>query len=186
MVKAPLKNQTYTHQALSEKSLSWAANKCTKAGNRGSIEVPIPGYGIADSLISQAIQYKYREHYQIPQGHDYANEKHIFVFESKVSYSDFMTIFPKLKQGVIPGNFNYIVCPVDLIKPDQLPDGWGMLQPKGSGMTEIIKPKYFEIPLIQRLEIESNILWYAVRKWDSKRVMITTCQECGKELIESK
>lgn len=181
MKKGALKNQTYEHQELSEKALHWAANKCTQAGNRGSIEAKISGYGVADATIVQALQFKYRVYYQIPQGHHYADERHVFVFESKISHNDFMTIWPKLKQGITPGNFNYIVCSKGLIKIDEIPFGWGLLEPKGPGLTEIVKPKYFEIPLIQRLDIESNLLWYSHRRWESKRLTVINCPECNKE-----
>jgi len=182
-VKGLLKNQSYEHQELAEKALKWAANKCTGAGNRGSVEVYIPNYGIADSLIIQAIQSRFRWDYGINEScFGYSNEKYIFVFESKVSREDFKTIFPKLAKGDIPGNFNFIVCPKGMLEPIEIPFGWGLLEPKGNGLTEIKKPAFFEIPELQRLRVESDMLWHHTEKYQGTRIEIKNCPDCGKEL----
>jgi hypothetical protein len=184
--KGLLKNQTYEHQELAEKALRWAANKCTGAGNRGSVEVFIDGYGIADSLIIQAIQSRFRFDYGLQDDRfRFSNEKHIFVFESKVSRSDFQTIFPKLSQGVIPGNFNFIVCPERMVSAIEIPCGWGLLNPSGNGLKEIVKPDFFEVPEIQRLKIESDMLWHHANKWANKRIEVLSCPECGKEIADA-
>jgi len=52
------------------------------------------------------------------------------VVEAKVTRSDFLADKKKphrsgLKKGL--GNYRYFICPEQLIQPDEVPDGWGLL-----------------------------------------------------------
>lgn len=50
------------------------------------------------------------------------------VVEAKTSRSDFLADKAKphrIADGM--GNYRYFICPENLIKPDELPDGWGLL-----------------------------------------------------------
>lgn len=52
-----------------------------------------------------------------------------FLIETKISRSDFLADFKKehRKNGGLIGNYRYYACPTGLIKPEELPEKWGLI-----------------------------------------------------------
>lgn len=84
------------------------------------------------------------------------NEKWIrkeqgFIFttliEVKVSRSDFLADFKKphrVSQNTGMGNYRYYCCPRDMIKPDELPDNWGLLYETNGKIKRIKSASFIE------------------------------------------
>lgn len=64
------------------------------------------------------------------------------MIESKVSRSDFKADFkkPERHSGGV-GTYRFYITPVDLIAPDELPKGWGLLFCDGNKIIEVVRPK---------------------------------------------
>ena len=67
------------------------------------------------------------------------------VIEVKVSHSDFLADKRKwwrteAKPELRAGNLRWFLCPEDIIKPDELPEGWGLLYWDGRRITPIVAP----------------------------------------------
>lgn len=52
-----------------------------------------------------------------------------YLIETKISRSDFLADFKKEHRvnGGLIGNYRYYACPVGLIKPEELPEKWGLI-----------------------------------------------------------
>lgn len=52
-----------------------------------------------------------------------------FMIETKISRSDFLADFKKehRKNGGLIGNYRYYACPAGLIKPEEIPEKWGLI-----------------------------------------------------------
>ena len=52
-----------------------------------------------------------------------------YMIETKISRSDFLADFKKdhRQEGRGVGNYRYYACPTGLIKPEELPDKWGLI-----------------------------------------------------------
>lgn len=87
-----------------------------------------------------------------------------YMIEVKVSRSDFHADKKKYfrmwpKRGM--GNFRYYACPTGLIKPEEVPDGWGLLYVNGKGGVRQRKEALFQE---RNLEAEHHLLYYYARK----------------------
>lgn len=73
-----------------------------------------------------------------------ANEGSILI-ECKTSRSDFRNDFKK-EFRIIPekgiGNWRYYMCPTDIIKPDEIPDKWGLIYVNDKRKITVIKHPY--------------------------------------------
>lgn len=68
------------------------------------------------------------------------------VVEAKTSRKDFLADLKKPfrecpSHGI--GQFRWYAAPSGLIKPWDLPRNWGLLEPHGSGMKEVVAPRRF-------------------------------------------
>lgn len=64
------------------------------------------------------------------------------VIESKVSRSDFFADLKKqhrLTGGL--GLYRFYLCPPDMIRPDELPERWGLLYAAGKKVVEVVRPQ---------------------------------------------
>lgn len=52
-----------------------------------------------------------------------------FMIETKISRSDFLADFkkPHRQNGGLIGNYRYYACPKGLIKPEEIPEKWGLI-----------------------------------------------------------
>ena len=70
------------------------------------------------------------------------NSSTSFLIEVKTSYSDFINDFKKpfrQKPELGMGEFRYYLCPINLIKENELPEKWGLLYINPDGVIDIIK-----------------------------------------------
>lgn len=69
------------------------------------------------------------------------NYCHSCVIEVKVSHSDFVADKKKpfRSNGEAMGNYRYYLCPENLIKESELPDGWGLIYVDKKGKTNEMK-----------------------------------------------
>lgn len=169
------------HNALAIEALTWLSNKVTGKGMRGTTEVSLNAGYVADAVALCSLQYRFFEKYtskkvSYPQSH----QENYFacIFEAKTSRSDFLSTFndsPKHQNRHQPiGSLHWCVTPRGLIKPNELPDFWGLLEERGSGLSEI-KQSILQIVTNQQFDkIAHNLLW-AIQ---ARRNYIH-CIECG-------
>lgn len=64
------------------------------------------------------------------------------IMEAKASRADFLSDAkkPERKSGGI-GLYRFYICPPGLIRPDDLPTGWGLLYGDGKKIVEVVRPK---------------------------------------------
>ena len=111
-----------THDEAVLKAVTWLTNKgrCTLAGSEFNV------WSCAES--PDAI------------GWDY--EGRSTVIEAKVSRSDFKADAKKLyRSGHVAGlgAFRYYLVPAGLVKPDEVPEGWGLIEVIATGGTRTVK-----------------------------------------------
>ncbi len=192
------------HNELALLGLTWLQNKATAKGMRGTTEVTLDQGYVADAVVLCRLQNcffkRYCEHSHLTPitGYgilDKAKGKVVYkwegevdnyfacIFEAKASRSDFLSTFndgEKHKNRHKPiGNLHWCITPKGLVRPDELPDFWGLLEPYGAGLTEK------KIPLINLLtnaeidRIAHQLLWplQASRGY-------TICQKCGKWVLK--
>ncbi|MDL4860712.1 hypothetical protein NPJ88_000045 [Halomonas elongata] len=64
------------------------------------------------------------------------------IIEVKVSRADFKADLnkPERQSGGL-GLYRFYLCPADLIQPDDLPAGWGLLYARGRGIEAVVAPR---------------------------------------------
>ena len=66
------------------------------------------------------------------------------MIEVKTSHADFLADRKKYWRSVEPeyqaGNKRWFLCPEGVIKPDELPDGWGLLYWDGKMIMPVVAP----------------------------------------------
>ena len=81
------------------------------------------------------------------------------VIEVKVSHSDFKADQKKMWRNVVPeqqaGNKRWYLCPEGIIKPDELPEGWGLLYWDGKRIYPVVPP----VPRMQGCHADMRILY---------------------------
>ena len=73
---------------------------------------------------------------EIPDAIGWLYTGHSRVIECKASRADFKADARKLRCGGM-GNRRYYLAEGGLIRPDELTDGWGLIEPKGSRFTVV-------------------------------------------------
>ncbi|MFA5376550.1 MAG: hypothetical protein WC455_12460 [Dehalococcoidia bacterium] len=156
-------------------ALVWLGAKVTGRGMRGATEVILGNGYVADAVAICSLQMRfYHEFLQLKPiictaGHITAEQQaelssrveddFIFVFESKVSRSDFLATFKTNGTRHEPiGNIHFLVSPKDLCV-DELPDWWGWLIPAGNGLTIKKMPRYIRQSNSTRDSIAHSLLW---------------------------
>jgi len=192
------------HKELALSGLTWLQNKVTAKGMRGTTEVALDQGYVADAVVLCSLQERFFERYckhsnlKPITGHcvlDSSTGKRIYewkgdvanyfacVFEAKASRSDFLSTFNesgKHKNRKKPvGNLHWCIAPKGMVRPEELPALWGLLEPYGAGLTEK------KLPLIKILsdkdidQIAHQLLW----PLQAQRNFIN-CQKCGKWIYE--
>lgn len=153
---------TKLHKELSYRALVWMNSRVTTSGKRWATELMIcPETGwVADAVAFASLQCRY--YGQIEPKPDEFIDRLLFIFESKISRHDFKKSFSgkydNHKMRFI-GNFHYIVTPKNLIKINELPDGWGWLMQSGNGLKEMHKPQYNSITESFKYQVGWRMLW---------------------------
>jgi len=94
------------------------------------------------------------------------NNKHSTLIECKASRSDFRSDASKsfrIKPDTGMGTFRYYCTPAGLLKPEELPEGWGLLEWDGRKMVELRKSgRFTQKPYGVRQEV--SLLLSAIRR----------------------
>lgn len=86
------------------------------------------------------------------------------VIEVKVSHADFVADKNKYWRNVEPefqaGNNRWFLCPEGVIKPDELPQGWGLLYWNGNMIVPVVAP----VTRMQGCHADMMILYSILRR----------------------
>jgi hypothetical protein len=132
------------HIELARKALIWLESRATQRGIRGCEEVIIGEGYIADAVAISGLTFSQNKifcgkgnverNYNSKVADDYS-----FIFESKVSRSDFQTTFGRGYESgnrrIREANFHFVVTPKGLVKPEEVPEFWGLLEKSGAGLS---------------------------------------------------
>jgi len=159
------------HDLLIEKAEQWLSYKVTLRGMCWATEVSIDGSNyIPDGIALACLQNRFCQYYTS----GFYGEK-IFVFDSKVSKSDYINSKPA--KGIIIGDLHWIIASRFLLKPEDITEPWGLLQKSNRGLTEIKKPTYTflsESSSSEVYKVSHAILWaqhHVPRRERHRRIM---------------
>lgn len=158
--------QSIDHDGLARATWTWLSNRTTGRGIRGDREVAVADGYIADFFALCSFQnswiVRYCKHWNVPlitrprfpdkpelgnftiQRYDIL-DYFACLFEAKATRSDFLSTFGKNSKNHRNrhepiANLHWCVTPKNLIKPDELPDFWGLLEWTGRGLREVKVP----------------------------------------------
>jgi hypothetical protein len=163
------RNQTQLHEWLTKQTLNFLADKVTQRGVIWRQEHTIHNGMRPDAVAFCSLQLHYESVFGLLQRPDVAqinSQDLMFVFESKVSYSDYKNSFNgsgEWKEQPY-ANFHFLVCPKDFSSTydlSGLPDYWGILEPDPRALKIKRLPKYINIDRLFFLEAAYTILF----KW---------------------
>lgn len=178
-----LKNQSSAHEELAHRAIVWAAQLATPRGFRADVEIPLAGTYIADAVGQCNFQNRFVQKYGGESG-----ELQSLIFEVKVSRGDFLRTFgpnnPDSIRKMRKGSLHWVVTTTDLVKPEEVPDFWGLLQASNRGLREVKKPIYATVPTEWHNHVASSLLWYGQRRNQRYR-SIPICQHCCKPFPRS-
>lgn len=88
-------------------------------------------------------------------------------YEIKVTRRDFVQD-KKMHEYTMYANEAYLVCPSDVAKPEELPDGWGLLVVSGSRLMTKKKAQYRETDIPEAFY--QALIASKVRRWDGSLI----------------
>jgi len=88
-------------------------------------------------------------------------------YEIKVTRRDFVQDI-KMHEYTMYANEAYLVCPSDVAKPDELPDGWGLLHVSGSRLMTKKKAQYRDTDIPEAFY--QALIASKVRRWDGSLI----------------
>lgn len=168
------------HNRLAELALRWLENKATGRGLRGGFEVPIAEGYVADAVALCCFQERFARQY-VGKGIVHLDDYTLVVpevaciFEAKATRSDFLATFSAgehHKNRKYPvGSLHWCVAARNAVKTaDELPAFWGLLTPRGTGLTEVRAPLFCQQSEATLHKLAYQVLWYAKnhqRRWNS-------------------
>lgn len=180
-------NKICEHDELKVMALTWLRNKVTGKGLRGTTEVQLADGYVADAVALCSLQYRFFQQYtgrRYPEAQPFHLNYFACIFEAKASRGDFLSTFnnsDKHQNRHTPiGNLHWCVTPRGLVKADELPEFWGLLESRGSGLREIKQPKLNVIAEPAFDAIAHKLLW-AIQA----RRHYLICANCGAYVTES-
>jgi hypothetical protein len=107
-----------------------------------------------------------------------------YLIECKASRSDFFADRkkPQRNNGTGMGNFRYFMVPSGLIKPEELPAEWGLLEVEGRSVTETVRCKLRDLDTAAERE-EKRVLLSLIRRIKAREFLIL--QDERPELVEA-
>jgi hypothetical protein len=122
---------------------------------------------------------------EIPDVMGFRNEVSCLI-EVKVSRSDFLADkkkqfrkYPMLGMG----DWRFYLCPPDLIKPEELPSGWGLLYAKPKTIKAIHgwppNTKWFNCPFKSNAQSELSYMYSALRRMEIKGHLNAVYEKLG-------
>ncbi len=169
------------HNALASRAATWFGSRATMSGIRGAYELRIRDKYVADYVALGTFQDRFTQAYFVHSererpGYHFGERipaeevswtsigYWLCVFESKVSRSDFQSTFSRgVTRNAPAGHMHWLVTPKGLLRDDELPEGWGLLEKAGNGLRERLKPTIRDVGNAHVREIAHRILW----KWSS-------------------
>lgn len=138
------------HIELAQRALVWLEGRATNRGIRGCEEVILDNGYVADSVALSGLTYKNEKLFGVAtdRWRNEESEDLAWIFESKVSRSDYLNTFKSGNRLTPIGNFHFIVTPRGLVKPEEVPSFWGLLEQSGQGLT------LRKIPTLQYITIQ--------------------------------
>jgi len=169
------------HTKLQDKFLTWLSSRVTGRGIRGSRELTLADGYIVDALALCGFQYAHlrrmcREWGLMRNGrwsdspdYDRLGFNYFAVAaEVKVSRSDFLKTFgPNALNGshanrhAPVADLHVIVTPKGLVKLNEVPDFWGLLEPAGAGLAVKKWPKLTRMTDSDRNSLADRVLWHS-------------------------
>lgn len=162
------------HVELQERALTWIGNMATGKGVRGATEIMVANEYVADAVVICTLQSRFDLKYKEMSGRGDLGclTEQVCIFEIKVSRSDFLATFPSgwASTGKRDGNrlypvgtLHWCVALPGLVYQSELPDFWGLLVPRGRGLTELKAPTFYPISLPILHEHAYQLLWVPSR-----------------------
>jgi len=136
---------------------------------RSGFEVPLADSYIADWAalcgFQQRFVRRYVAEYQLERRHGVRiMPEFACVFEVKVSRSDFLATFGRKKQPNLRasphGSLHWVVAPLGMLQPEDIPGFWGLLVECGGGLREVHRPRFEPKTTSALHEIGYYLLWY--------------------------
>jgi hypothetical protein len=156
------------HCELAHRALVWLEGRATNRGIRGCEEICLKAGYVADSVAISGLTMQNEKLFLEGKKRSVGNsgygiaDDYVFVFESKVSRADFFNTFKRgnhLGDRMLPvGNFHFVVAPRNLIKADEVPEFWGLLEQRGAGLGIVKMPTFKEITDQELHEVAYTIL----------------------------
>lgn len=150
------------HCELAERALVWLDGRATQRGIRGCVEVILKEGYVADSVAMCGLQYSQQKLFVGTKRVGNETDDYVFVFESKVSRGDFFNTFKHnnhIGNRLDPvGNFHFVVTPKGMVKPEEVPGFWGLLERSGQGLKVSKMPEFIPTTKEQLYETAYLIL----------------------------
>ena len=163
------------HLDMQHRAVTWTVAKATGRGIRAGLEIALEAGYVADAVVLMSWQYRFAEEYglitrmrrQTPREQSILpmeiNPEVACVFECKVSRSDFMATFgQESNRARAAGNLHWVVGPAKAISESHLPEFWGVLTPKGRGLSELRPPTLCPTTHAVIHQIAYQLLWYGI------------------------
>jgi hypothetical protein len=104
-----------------------------------------------------------------------------FVFESKASRSDYMRTFgnPVDYKRLQPvAQFHFVVSAKGIVKPEEVPGFWGLLEQKGRGLRLTKRPTLCPVGKSAVGNIALKLLWRGKWRQGVKQEYVKYCPDC--------
>lgn len=150
------------HNDLTKRALVWLHTRATNSGIRSTVEVFIREGYIADAVGIARLNLSHEIKLIGDIGNDYQTPDYAFIFETKVTRTDFFATFrheKHLSSRMIPaGHLHFVVTPPRLVKPQEVPEPWGLLEQRGNGLSLIKQPVFHKLKLEELYKIAYTML----------------------------
>ncbi len=159
------------HKVLTSRCLPWLRGRITRRGVRAGFEVPLADGYVADWVALAGFQYQFERRFKNKAQREFERRngcrvsvEFACVFEAKVSRSDFQKMFGhgygEHGRDEPKGSLHWVVAPRRLVHPSEVPEFWGLLEPRGGGLSELKQPRYCPLPERDLFRLAYHLLWY--------------------------
>jgi hypothetical protein len=195
------------HDTLARRGLVWFGARC--GSMRGGHEVRVGSEYVADAVaigvlfhrhFRETLEYSGLEaktiHYRVNESGDVNAEEtgdvadyFVAVFEAKATRADFLSTFGsrnnahKNRREPV-GNLHYVVTDTGVCEAHEVPEPWGWLERRGTGLSMKRQARYCRQPELAVLRIAEKLLWNRGNQAAAK-IVVPSCPECRGPLPES-